>query len=1123
MKLIFCGKIPIRKVDPSKFFLVMKLTAFLITLGILQVSAKSYSQKVSFSGEGIRIEKVLKAIEKQTGYYLFYKYNEIKDAKILNNLDLKNVELKQALSEIFKDQPFEYFLKENTIIINKKSSVKSVEIPLQQNLINVKGVVVDEKGEPLPGATVRLKGSSAGTVTDVEGTFTMRNLTVGNVLLISFTGFETKDVEVKNNTNLRVSLKTAQSELNEIVVVGYGTQKKASVTGALSVLNMSDKENQPHTNVSQALHGVSGLWVNQAGGKPGQDVGSIKVRGVGTLNNSNPLVLVDGVEYNMNDVNPEFIESITVLKDASAAIYGSRAANGVILVTTKQGTKGKTKINYSFSQGLQKATALPDVEWDAIKYMELKNTALRNEGKTAVDYSDDLIEEYKKGMVYDPLAYPSVNWFDQVLTTGLLQQHNLSFSGGGNSVVYNLAAGYSNHDGILISANNAKRYSVNMNISADITKRLKIGGNFIGNYRRYTEPAQGSDATNYYFNRLMRSLPIYGTYLPDGRYANLAVATPARAGTENLIQYLKEGTDVHTPQRLLTKIFAEYKLPFDIKYSVNMALDKLDGYSYKFEPVLVAYHPQTWVPGYAQSNASAESYTENLIHPTIYQSLNWSRVINNKHNISAMLGQSYEKYSRRTTTARIEGFFDNTLTDLNAGSLNPKVSGGSSTDILASYFGRLGYDYQEKYLLEATFRYDGSSRFARENRWGFFPAMSAGWRLDKESFFGDLSEKINLLKLRGSVGAMGNQQTVSLYGYMNTVVLNQDYSFNNSISPGAAVTSQGDPNISWEKTTAYNLGVDFEIINGRFGGSLDFYKRRTTGILRPVGIPGQVGALAGPIMNVGAVDNKGYEANLYYRNKIGEFDYTLNGSISYVANKVVDLNGETIISGRRIIKEGYPIDSYYLLEANGIYQNIDEIQNSVIVSGAVKPGYIRYVDRNEDHAIDGEDRIIVGSSIPKYNYSFGFDIKYKNFGLNTFFQGVSGVDIYPTANLAFPFNNGAGITKEWETESWTPDNPDAKLPLLTTATGATENFQNSTFWLKDASYLRLKNVQINYNFPEEWISKLSVTNLTLFANANNLLTFSKFKMFDPEKNIGNDNLYEYPSLKTFSFGLNITF
>jgi len=1122
MNLNHLWKIPFRKIYSAHIFRIMRLTVFFIILGTCFLHAKSYSQNVHYEGRNVPLEDVLKAFSRQTGYYLFYKHNEIEGVKV-TYLKTDETKLDQAMRLLLKDLPFEFKLKENTIIVNKdlRSNAQKEPIPMAVQRI-ISGVVRDGKGMALSGVTVAVKGTSVGTSTGSDGKFEIR-AEAGQVLVISLMGYRNKEITVGEQSTLAIELVEEISDLDEVVVVGYGTQRKANLTGALSVLSMRDKENQPHTNISQALHGVSGLWVNQAGGKPGQDVASIKVRGIGTLNNSNPLVLVDGIEYNMNDVNPEFIERVTVLKDASAAIYGSRAANGVILVTTKQGAKGKRKISYNFSQGFQEATALPEVEWDAIKYMELKNTALRNEGKTAVDYSDALVEEYKQGMRYDPLAYPSVNWFDEVLTTGLLQQHNLSFSGGGDAVVYNLAAGYSNQDGILIAANNAKRYSINMNVTVHVSDKFKIGGNFIGNYRRYTEPAQGADATNYYFNRLMRALPIYGTYLPDGRYANLAVPTPSRAGTENLIQYLKEGSDVHTPQRLLAKIFAEYELPFNIKYNINVALDKLDGYSHKFEPMLVAYNPQTWTPGYAQPNASAESYNENLIHPTIYQSFNWGQMVGNKHNISAMLGQSYEKYNRRTATARIEGYFDNTLEDLNAGSLNPQVSGGSSEDILASYFGRLGYDYQGRYLLEATFRYDGSSRFARQKRWGFFPAMLVGWRLDKEPFFEKLSNKINLLKLRGSIGAMGNQQTVSLYGYMNTVVLNQDYNFNDAISSGAAVTSQGNPNITWERTKSYNLGADFEISNGKLGGSLDIYKRRTTDILRTVAIPGQVGALAGPIMNVGVVDNKGYELAVYHRNDVGALSYSLNGSVGYVANKVVDLNGETIINGRRIIKEGFPIDAYYLLEADGIYQRVEEIQNSVTTSGAVKPGYIKYIDHNNDKVIDGEDRVIFGSSIPRYTYSFGFDVNYKNIGLNTFFQGVYGVHIYPTANLAFPFNNGAGVTQEWETEAWTPDNRDARLPILTTATGATENFQNSTFWLKDASYLRLKNIQLNYRFSKDWLSRLSITNLTLFVNANNLFTFSKFKMFDPEKNISNDNLYEYPSLKTYSFGLNVTF
>lgn len=969
--------------------------------------------------------------------------------------------------------------------------------------------------QPVAGASVTIKGTNRGTRTDNNGVFTI-DAANGTTIVISAVGYTTIERVVGTDDFSNIELQVAESDLNEVVVVGYGTKKKASLTGALSVLDMKERENRPITNASQALHGVAGLWVNQAGGKPGQGVAAIKIRGIGTLNNSNPLVLVDGIEYNMNEINPATIESITVLKDAAAAIYGSRAANGVILVTTKGGQKGRMKVDYSFSHGIQQVTYLPDVVWDPIQYMQMKVQALKNEGKTAVDYSEAQIEEYRNGMLTDPYTYPNINWFDLVTKNGYLQQHNLRFSGGTDKITFSMALGFMDQDGILIANNHARRYQMDLNLTAQVSNRLKVGGSIKGNYREYTENAHG---TSYFFNRFHRVLPIFTPYLADGRYGNVVFPTPGRNAVENLMMLLKEGSNYHVAQRALLTVFGEYKLPFNITYHAKLGVDKIDGVARQFVPYLTTYNPKTEVPYYYNNNPYSYNYDNNDLNISFYHTLNWQKDLG-LHNLSAMVGSSYTDFDNSQFDARIYGYFDNTLTDLNAGSRDMAVTGSRTEDVLISYFSRLGYEYDGKYLLDVTFRYDGSARFARGHQWGFFPAVSAGWRIDKEGFFANV-KNVDLLKLRASWGKMGNQ-AVPLYSYLNAVNLGLDYSFNNVISAGAAVTDYSDPLISWETTTSYNAGVDAELWNGKLGASVDVFKRRTTDILRPVQIPSQVGDLNGPDRNVGTVDNTGFELVLSHRNRIGELTYEFSGQVTYVKNKVVDLNGERIISSRRITQEGYPIDSYYLLEAIGIYQDQDEIDNSATVSNNVRPGYLRYKDQNKDGKINGDDRIITGSSIPDFMFGFSLNFGYKGISLNTFWQGVQGVDIYPTANLAFPFNNGAGVTKEWITDSWTPERRNAPLPILTTATGATENFQQSTFWLQDASYLRLKNIQLKYDLPTKWVEKFAKS-MSVFVNGANLFTISKFKKFDPEKDIKNDNLYEYPSLKTYSFGLNVNF
>ncbi|MGV3508540.1 MAG: TonB-dependent receptor [Sphingobacteriaceae bacterium] len=1103
----------------------MKLVLLLMIITMVHATASTSAQKISLYKTNASLKSIIKEIRSQTGYNFIYTDGALKESKPIN-INVNQVSLEEALNEVFQGQPLTFSINKNTVV------VKTVDLAAKSiNQITVKGKVLDEAGLPLIGATVKIKGHATGTTTDINGEFTINQVGETDVLVISYTGFATQEIVPGTRDFVTITLKEENKELSEVVVVGYGVQKKVNLTGSLSVLDMKERENRPITNASQALHGVSGLWVNQAGGKPGQDVGTIRIRGVGTIGatgKNDPLVLVDGIEYNLNEINPAFIETITVLKDASAAIYGTRAANGVILVTTKTGKKGKNEVNYSYSYGTQDATFLPDVLWDPIQYMQLKNQALINEGKSAasVDYSQAQIDEYRNGMSTDPYSYPNVNWFDLVLKTGKLQQHNLRFSGGNDKILYSIGLGYMDQDGILIDANHANRYTLNANVSANITDKLRVGTNLTGNYRTFTQPAfGGGDASSYYFTRLTRVLPIFTPYTADGRYGSTVFATPGRNTIENPIMLLKEGSNYNTPQRILAKVFADYKLPFNLTYNINFGVDKLDGYARSFLPYLVSYNPKTGAPNNYNINPAANNYDENNLNLSFYQTLTWDRDFTDKHHVTAMLGTSYNKEDISSFNGHMEGYLDNTLTDLAAGSTLPTATGRVTKTVLASYFGRFNYDYKEKYLIDATLRFDGSSRFARENRWGVFPAVSAAWRIDQESFF-DNVPFIDLLKVRASWGKLGNENAVPLHSFINTVDLGVDYTFKDNVFAGSASTTFNDPDIKWETTTTSNIGFDADAWNGKLGFTFDLFKRRTSDILRAVALPQQVG-LGGGIKNIGTVDNTGYEIGLSHRGKAGQFTYGISGQVSYVKNKVVDLKGETTISTRRIIREGDAIESYYLYKAIGIYQNQEEINSTPNLGVGVRPGYIKYADLSgpngvPDGKITGDDRIIAGSTIPKYNYGFTLNAGFKGFSMNAFFQGVQGVDLYPTVNLATPFNNGAGVTREWLTDAWTPSNPNARLPIVTTATGATQNYQPSTFWLKDGSYMRLKNIQLMYDFPTKWISKIAVNKLSLFINGENLVTFSKYKDFDPEKSITGDNLYEYPTLKTYSFGINIT-
>lgn len=1000
-----------------------------------------------------------------------------------------------------------------------------LQIPLSAQQQNISGKVVSSEDQsPLRGVTVTVVNSSTGTVTQADGSFTI-SAAAGSELNFALTGYASKTVKASNTNLGTINLEATVKSLDSVVVVGYGTQKKVNLTGAVTTVDMTGKEGQPITNVSNALHGAPGLFVSLGNSQPGVDRATIRIRGVGTLNDNDPLVLVDGIEYSMDELNPADIASISVLKDASAAIYGSRAANGVILVTTKTG-KGASKVNYNFYTGIQKPTIMPDAIWDPIVYMKLKNQALDNIGKVH-DYSDAEIEEYEQGMKTDPFTYPASDWFDIALDNGIIQKHDVSVSGSSDKYQYRVSLGYLDRKGVIIGPNDQeKKYSLGLNASMKVSKRLKVGLTLDGYYRHYNEPYYNS-----FWQYLTRTLPILTDTLADGRYGNSWLRTPGRNNWENPRMIAQTGFAKKVVSRFLATVSAEYKLPFDITYRAKLGADKYDGLLENFTPLAQTFNPKTGAPINWNSPATAPrsraiDYNDLNIH--FYHTLDWDKTFAGSHNLNVMIGGSYDDFDHRSFSSGSYGYLDGTLSAISAGSLpyQDYVNGNSTEDVLTSYFGRLNYDFEGKYLLEATFRYDGSSRFANGKRWGFFPAVSAGWRIDKESFF-HLENVFDVLKLRASYGQLGNQ-AVALYSYQNSINLGQDYSFGGALSSGAAATAYSDPNTSWETTTTYNAGLDATLWRNRIDVSVDVYKKYTTDILREVNIPDQIG-LSGPSKNVGTMQNTGIELTLGYHNNIGDFNYGINGNISYNKNKVVDLKGEILYNYNTnlatITQAGYPINSYFIYDAIGIFQSQEEVDKSPFQTATTTAGDLKYRDINGDNKITSDDRVIISTStqIPKYTFGFGVDMGYKGFSLTAFFQGVSGLKIYPTANLAFPFNNGANATWEWVTDSWTPERTNARLPQVTPSDVDKDNYVASDFWLQDGSYLRMKNIQLSYALPSQWLRALKISKVSIYVNAENILTFSKYKGYDPETTLNVSTIYHYPMLKTVSGGISITF
>ena len=1103
----------------------MRLTFALVLLLTFHLSANVYSQqtKLSLNLTNVTIREVLDQIEQRSNFK-FLIQDERLDLNQRIDLNLEQRNITEVLNNVFAGQDVHYVITEKNLIIITPGNGEIFDKGAVIQGKTISGKVTDSSGSPLPGVSVIVKGTTIGSITDSEGNYSLKNIPGNAILVFSFIGMRMQEVSVDGKSIINISLQEETVGLEEVVAVGYGTMKKVNLTGAISTVNVEKLENRPITDASQALQGVSGLYVNQAGGQPGKDEATIRIRGLGTLNDNSPLVLINGIEGSLSDINPNDIESISVLKDAaSASIYGNRAANGVILVKTKDGAKNVSKIEYNCSFGIQNVTCLPDLLKDPVEFMKWRNQAQENAGKTTHDYSDDLIEEYDKGRYTDPYTYPQNDWLDIMFDPAFMQEHNLRVSGGNESMNYAVSAGYLEQNGVLMGTNSNK-FTFHSNLNFQVNKAVKIGTDLAITQRYIHEPATTAASM---MEMVFKAQGFHPTYLEDGRYANTFIKTSGHNVYRHPLVWANEGYWKDKPLRAILSVYTDIKLPGGLTYSAKVAVNKLDEFKKQFVPEIYMYQVKTLeaskVDYYTDDknrHVTNEDYEETNL--TLYHTLKWESSFQNKHKLTALIGSSYESFYDRNFTATIEGLLSNDLSEIDAGSTNKETSGTSSKNVLIGAFGRLNYSFDQKYLCEVNFRYDGSSKFAKGSRWGFFPSFSLGWRLEQEEFMKDL-DWISGLKLRLSYGSLGNER-IGNYKYVNKVDVGYGYSFGGDENSGTAVTAYNDPNISWETTTIGNIGIDATLFRDKLNFTAEFYRKRTNDILRQVDLAALVGNLSGPFKNIGKVDNKGIELTIGYHNSIRDFTYQIDAGINYNVNKVVELNGEAIIDGKFITEKGHPIDSYYILQSDGIFQTQDEIDSSPYQNTTTKPGYLKYKDQNDDKKIDSGDRIITGQTTPKYTFQFSLNFGYKNWSLASFFNGVYGIDTYPEKIVAFPFWFGTSVTKRWLTDSWTPERRDARLPILTCFEDSeNDNYRESDFWVQDASYLRLKNLQLGYSVPKQLIHKIGLSKLLLFINGQNLLTFTKMKDFDPERNIQQGNYYEYPSTKIYSAGLNVTF
>lgn len=997
---------------------------------------------------------------------------------------------------------------------------------LAQDSKTVSGVITDMMGEPIIGVNVTERGTSNGTITDLSGAFTLK-VSTRSTLAITYIGFLTVEIPVGNQTTINVRLKEDTQSLDEVVVVGYGTQKKVNLTGSVSSVSATDLANKPVAMTSQAIAGLApGLSVLQTSGRPGTGA-TVKIRGTGTFSSAGngPLVLIDGLAGGIDDVSPEDIQSISFLKDAaSASIYGNRAANGVILIETKKGSTGKTAITYNNSFGWQKATELPDFlsSWEYATYY---NEAMLNMSRPEA-YTADQIQKYRDGS--DPDKYPNVNHLKWLLDTGsgFQQRHTVGIQGGNDKTSYNLSLGYSHQDGMTAKTSN-DRYTALFTMKSEIAKGLVLNLNMNAYGNDYKAPNGEPQSIDGMIGYAVRQGPIYAGKKTDGTYGYQDNYSPeAWMASESFIN--NNGKKVSASGQL------NWATPIEgLSFSGRAGLTYYTTYDKTYRAN--TYFDETKTVG----PATLKIYSANNMYTTYEGLANYTKQVG-LHSFKLLAGTSAEVSTDKNVEGSRNTFPNNYLYELGSGDASTASNGSGLNEYsLVSFFGRLNYSWNERYLLEGNMRYDGSSRFAKDSRWGLFPSVSAGWRISEEAFWKESAIRtvVDNFKLRASWGTLGNQN-IGTYPYQQTYVLGQNYPLGNpgTLLSGAGMTKFNNPEVSWETTTITDIGLDFSLFNGKLTGVVDYFYKYTSDILSAVQRAGVMGRDVG-LSNVGAVSNKGIEVMLTYNGNIGrEFNFSIAPNFTYVKNAVEKLaNGNTEeINNSRIV--GEPLGIIYGYQTDGLFVDqaeIDAAPNQLVNKSNIKPGYVKYKDiSGPDGVPDGKvdatyDRTVLGSTTPKFYYGLNLSASYKGLDFSALLQGIGGHKRLIGSYMAYAFYNGGQI-QQWQVDNrWTVDNPNkwAEYPRLETLNMNNTNLQTSSYWMRDASFLRVKNVQLGYTLPESVSRKVGLRNVRVYLSGQNLFTFNSFyKGWDPENEIGTgDQPSYYPINSIYSFGFNFKF
>ena len=1094
------------------------LTILLLTFSILKIYADStvQSKKLTISVMNETLGTLFEKIEKESGFYFFYDANDI-DVSRKVTLSVNDADIEEILGLIFKNSGTKFETTDSYIILNKENKTKNLSSNTQQQQNSIKGKITDPDDLPLPGATIVVVGTTRGVITDVDGTYSIQAKS-NDKLEFSFLGMKTQIIDVDNQSAINVKMNYIADELEEITVVAYGTQKKISLIGSQSSVESKSLQ-VPAANLTNALVGqLSGVVGVQRTGEPGFDDSDIWIRGISTFSQglSKPLFLVDGVPRNISNVDPEDIESFTVLKDASAtALYGVRGANGVIIVTTKKGKAGKPKFSFRYYEGLTKFTKLPEFA-DGPTYMRMSNEALSNRGASPI-YSDEVIQMTQDGT--DPYLYPNVNWMKELFNDfGHQRRGNLNISGGSENATYYVGVSYFDEVGLYkqgdLDYNNQtgyKRYNLTSNLSIQGTKTTKIDLGVQGYLANANYPGSGQGTI--FDNAFYLTPVLHPVKYEDGKIAD------QRAGSlSNPYAHLTEsGYANQWRNQLYSNLRVTQDLPFITEGLSITGLFSFDVYNYT--SMRRTKRPDTYM-------AIGRDEDGNMLYEETYRGdryLSFSRNSNGERTIYVEGAVNYNKRFDRHSVSGMLLFNQSDMLNSQAGDFNSSLP--------YRYLGMSGrgtYEYDDRYFIEFNFGYNGSENFAPKKQFGFFPSIGLGWLLSEEKFFEPATEFVQKAKFRFSHGTVGNSQiTGRRFAYLSTIDSKGGYSFGkerNNNYGGYDIGEYG-VNVTWETSTKTNLGIDLGLINNELDIQFDWFTERREGIfLKRASVPAYVGLQSAPYGNLGIIENKGIDGSMTFSKRINDFSFQVLGNFTFSRNEIIE-NDQALPTYPWMDQKGRKVGQRFGLNALGLFETEEEISNSALHPGLIQPGDIKFQDVNGDGRIDDFDRIPMGyGTVPEVVYGFGITLGYKNLSLSSLFQGVGNVDVFMNGEgvTPFPVSMSRGNLLSNIEDRWTIEDPrqDVFYPRLSDGS-PNNNYATSTWWLKNGRYLRLKNLQLTYSLPKDFVKKIGIDDANIFLSGLNVFTWSPFKFWDVE--LGDGKGSRYPNTATYSIGIDFKF